>query len=133
MLTPLLVWVVLSVAVGFLGRDRTPGFWGFLVFSLVFSPLVGVLGLLIAGSRPSTPRRQARAPGADAAARQVECLRTKVCKLERLAREQASALEELRSTVHKSATVTGCPALAVVTPKAPLGATLDVRLDSRPD
>lgn len=54
MLPPLAVWVLLSLVVGFLGRKRAGGFLGFFAASLVFSPLVTLLFLIL-----SRPRRYA--------------------------------------------------------------------------
>jgi hypothetical protein len=51
-LPPLAIWVLLSLGVGFLGRKRSGGFLGFFAASMVFSPLVSVLFLIL-----SRPRR----------------------------------------------------------------------------
>ncbi len=42
-----LVWVLASVLVGYAGRDRALGFWGFFLLSFFFSPLPCVLLLLV--------------------------------------------------------------------------------------
>jgi hypothetical protein len=39
-------WILASCALGFLGRNRAMGFWGFFLFSLILSPLL-CLGLLL--------------------------------------------------------------------------------------
>lgn len=54
MLSPLAIWVLLSLVVGFFGRKRAGGFLGFFVMSLVFSPLGTLLFLIL-----SRPRRYA--------------------------------------------------------------------------
>ena len=46
-----LAWIVLSGAVGFLGKSRKFGFWGYLFCSLFFTPLVGLLLVLASAHR----------------------------------------------------------------------------------
>ena len=46
----LLLWVVLSVLVAFLGINRRLGFWGYFLGSLLLTPLVGLL--LVFASSP---------------------------------------------------------------------------------
>ena len=46
-----LAWIVLSVAVGFLGKSRKFSFWGYLFCSLFFTPLVGLLLVLASDKR----------------------------------------------------------------------------------
>ena len=53
----ILVWIGGSALVAFLGRHHSVGPIGFFLFSLIFSPVVGLLSLLVAG-----PRRAAGAP-----------------------------------------------------------------------
>ncbi len=48
----LILWIGSSILVAYWGRNRSVGPWGFLLFSLVFSPVVGALGLFVAGPRP---------------------------------------------------------------------------------
>lgn len=50
MYTPVL-WLLLSLLAGYLGRNTTIGFVGFLLLSLLFSPITGLLILLITTSR----------------------------------------------------------------------------------
>lgn len=50
----LLVWILLSALVAYLGRDRVIGFWGFLVLSLLVSPPVVLLALLVTQPKMST-------------------------------------------------------------------------------
>lgn len=45
-----LLWVVGSLIVGLLGINRKIGFWGYLFFSLIFSPLLGMV-LVLASDR----------------------------------------------------------------------------------
>lgn len=49
--TFLVIELILSLIIGYVGRDRKFGFWGYFFGSLLFTPLVGLL-LVIA----STPR-----------------------------------------------------------------------------
>jgi len=44
------VWVILSLVVGYLGRHRSGGFVGFFAASLIFSPLVALLFLILGRS-----------------------------------------------------------------------------------
>ena len=44
---PIVLWVVGSLLVGFLGRGRVLGFWGFFLGSLVLSPILCLLLLFI--------------------------------------------------------------------------------------
>jgi hypothetical protein len=55
-----IAFVVLSVFVGALGRDRKLGFWGFFFLSLVFTPLLIFLILVFTKSQPPAhPRKSA--------------------------------------------------------------------------
>ena len=45
---------VLSLCVAWLGRDRKLGFWGYFFASLLLSPLIGALLVLVSG--PLRPR-----------------------------------------------------------------------------
>ena len=44
-------YVILAVIVGLLGRNKQVGFWGFLVLSLVMTPLVTGFFLIITRDR----------------------------------------------------------------------------------
>ena len=46
-------WIILSVIVAFLGKDRSCGFLGALLLSLLFSPIIGIL-IVIASKRKKT-------------------------------------------------------------------------------
>ena len=52
MLRPILILVLLSVVVAFLGRDRKFGFWGYFVCSLLLTPLIGGLLVIASDRRP---------------------------------------------------------------------------------
>lgn len=52
----LIAYLILAVIVGLLGRDKQIGFWGFFLLSLVITPIVPAVFMLI-----SRPRRRARA------------------------------------------------------------------------
>lgn len=45
----IIAWIVASLVIAYFGRRRTGGFWGMLFFSLILSPLLGLLALIIAG------------------------------------------------------------------------------------
>jgi hypothetical protein len=47
-----LVWVIAAALVGFAGRDRAFGFWGFFVASLVLTPIPCILLLLLTAPAP---------------------------------------------------------------------------------
>ncbi len=71
MIAVLAPWILLSLAVGFLGRLSRGGFWGMFVFSMLFTPLVGGLAVLLAGpsgrSRKTAAQKQAGVRRAGAA------------------------------------------------------------------
>lgn len=50
-------WVILSLIVGWFGKDRRFGFLGSFLASLVLSPLVVLLILILTQPRPILPRR----------------------------------------------------------------------------
>ncbi|HYH08462.1 MAG TPA: hypothetical protein VEK11_15505 [Thermoanaerobaculia bacterium] len=52
-----LLWIGLSYLVAVLGRERKFGFWGTLLVSLFFTPLVGLLTVFASDARPKPPRR----------------------------------------------------------------------------
>lgn len=49
------LYILLSVLVGWLGRHKQIGFVGFLVLSLVFTPVVTLLVLMMSHDRRSRP------------------------------------------------------------------------------
>ena len=57
MIIAFLIWVVLSAAVAFLGKNRKFGFWGYLFCSLFFSPLIGLL-LVLGSDRQPPPAKE---------------------------------------------------------------------------
>ena len=54
----IVAWILASCALGYLGRDRTMGFWGFFLFSLIFTPLLSLV--LLALTAPAPCHRQTR-------------------------------------------------------------------------
>ncbi|WP_372365334.1 hypothetical protein [Candidatus Uabimicrobium sp. HlEnr_7] len=46
-LSPQILYGVASVCIGLLGRRRLIGFWGFLLVSLILTPVVGLLILAL--------------------------------------------------------------------------------------
>lgn len=48
----MLAYVILSLIVGLLGRNKYLGFWGFVLVSLLFTPIVPALLLFITRDRP---------------------------------------------------------------------------------
>jgi hypothetical protein len=53
-------WILLSLLVGFFGRNRRGGFWGLLFFSLLFTPIAGGLAVMLAGPGKETQQAHAR-------------------------------------------------------------------------
>lgn len=53
------LWIVLSLVVGGIGHNRTSGFWGTFIASLVLSPLIGLVIAL--ASRPVSQVEHERA------------------------------------------------------------------------
>ena len=64
-------WIVFSVVVGALGTDKSAGFWGGFIASLILSPLIGLIIVLASG--PSKKIREERI-------RAEEILRKKIRK-----------------------------------------------------
>jgi hypothetical protein len=112
-MTLFLLWVALSAVVGYLGPAKSVGFWGFFAFSLVFTPIVGVLSVLVAGSDVSRRAREVKSPGRQWSPRELESLRTTVWHLEQQVQQQALKLEELRSAAPR---VQSVPMAASQTP-----------------
>jgi hypothetical protein len=54
------IWLGGSVLAAYLGRNKSVGPWGFLLFSLVFSPVIGLLSLMVAGDVPTQPSSDAQ-------------------------------------------------------------------------
>ena len=44
-------WVIASIVVGFIGKNRKFGFWGYLFCSLFFTTLVGALLVLASDAK----------------------------------------------------------------------------------
>ena len=51
MLVYALVWMILGMLVGWLGKKRKFGFWGYFFCALILSPLVGLLLVLASDPR----------------------------------------------------------------------------------
>jgi hypothetical protein len=47
----IIIYVALSALVGYLGRERKFGFWGYTVASLLISPLIGFLLVLASAKK----------------------------------------------------------------------------------
>jgi hypothetical protein len=54
------LWLGGSIVAAYLGRNKSVGPWGFLLFSLVFSPVIGLLSLMVAGDVPTQPSSDAQ-------------------------------------------------------------------------
>ena len=52
-MTYLVLYVVFSLVIGFLGTNRKFGFWGYFFYSLLFTPFLGII-ILLASSPASS-------------------------------------------------------------------------------
>jgi len=43
----LIIWVIPSILLGLAGRSRKIGFWGAFLLSLIFSPVIGLIGVIL--------------------------------------------------------------------------------------
>lgn len=55
--TLFLGYVGLAVVLGFLGRNRKFGFWGYMFASIALTPILGLLLVLASDSRPRSYRK----------------------------------------------------------------------------
>lgn len=60
LLTLALVWFAVSLIVGLLGIHRKIGFWGYFFFSLIFSPIMGLILLIVSAESLVSAERQPR-------------------------------------------------------------------------
>jgi len=56
----ILLAVLLSLFIGFLGRRKKLGFWGFFFASLMLTPILGLLLLIVAGPGAASQAQQQR-------------------------------------------------------------------------
>ena len=61
MIALLAVWIGISLLIGYLGRDRKFGFWGYFAISLLFSWVVGLI-CVFASDKRSTANQSAPTP-----------------------------------------------------------------------
>lgn len=52
-----LIWIAGSIAVGLLSRNRAFGFWGGFLFSMLLSPIIMILVLMLTQTKPKKTRR----------------------------------------------------------------------------
>ena len=52
---PYLLYFVVCLIVAFFGRDKSIGFAGYLLLSLLFTPAIGLLFLLLGARHPRAP------------------------------------------------------------------------------
>lgn len=50
-----IIYVALCALVGYLGRERKLGFWPYLGFSLLLSPLMGIILVLVSEKKQTAP------------------------------------------------------------------------------
>ena len=53
MLVSFIVLLVLSAIVGYVGKDRKFGFWGYFFFSVLFTPIIGLIITFASDKRPA--------------------------------------------------------------------------------
>jgi len=49
-----LIYFVLSIIIGVLGTNRIMGFWGYMFCSIIFSPIIGLMVLLVSAPKKKT-------------------------------------------------------------------------------
>ena len=89
MALPLLLWIGGSIVVAILGRQRYVGAWGFLFFSLIFSPVIGALALFVSGPKAE------RSPDVDRLAATVQALQA-------TSRQQQAVLDQMRQQLNEA-------------------------------
>lgn len=52
----LIAYLILCLIVGLLGRDKVIGFWGFFLLSIIITPIVPFVFMLITRPRRRSPR-----------------------------------------------------------------------------
>lgn len=57
MMIPALAYLILCIAVGVYGSERTLGFWGFFPLALIFTPFVIFLFLVLTRTKTSPKAR----------------------------------------------------------------------------
>ncbi|MBT5902110.1 MAG: hypothetical protein HOH58_08395 [Opitutaceae bacterium] len=53
MLVSFIILLVLSAIVGYVGKDRKFGFWGYFFFSVLFTPIIGLIITFASDKRPA--------------------------------------------------------------------------------
>lgn len=53
-----ILYFLICLGVGYLGIDRRMGFWGYFFFSLAFSPIIGLLLVLVSDQRKEVMRNK---------------------------------------------------------------------------
>jgi hypothetical protein len=52
-ITIIVLWIVFSLIVGFIGSNRTIGFGSAFIVSLILSPLIGLIVVIFSGKKPN--------------------------------------------------------------------------------
>lgn len=50
-----IAWVALSMVVGLIGSDKSIGFWGAFLISIILSPLIGLIVVVLSNSKQDVP------------------------------------------------------------------------------
>jgi hypothetical protein len=53
MLVAIITLLVLSAIVGYIGKGRKFGFWGYMACSLIFTPIIGLVIVFASDKRPA--------------------------------------------------------------------------------
>lgn len=53
MIPSILILLVLSAIVGYVGKDRKFGFWGYFFCSALFTPIIGLIIVFASDKRPA--------------------------------------------------------------------------------
>ncbi len=52
------IYIGLCLVIAFFGINKKMGFWGILFFSIIFSPVMGLIVLLVSGKRNTKSNKQ---------------------------------------------------------------------------
>ncbi len=58
---PFIIWVVVCLLIGYLGRHKKLGFWGYFFGSIVLTPIIGVILLFASDPRKVKPKEEVSA------------------------------------------------------------------------
>ncbi|OQW94299.1 MAG: hypothetical protein BWK79_06540 [Beggiatoa sp. IS2] len=56
--TVVATWLILSLILGITGRNRKMGFWGYFFASIILTPVIGLLLVLVSDPRPEPSKSE---------------------------------------------------------------------------